>query len=272
MSNISNHPAVATTESGGPPISPLVTEKAKAFLYEVVQGFFIQNGPEAKHLAFHDEVLERSFGLIDSSADRWRNLKKDVKKLQDDAPDGVQYKVLFLDPELTPLGIEQAEAIHHTWKREAQFGAPIQKNEIRWFLSPFTRTAQTMLHSWGDLLTGVPEAWEDFREVYGVHTCDKRSNKSVYAKRFPMLTIERDFTEEDQLWTADHREEDDSMQQRARRAMDKLFGPDGAKETYISITGHADIFRNLLAVLGHQAYPLATGEMIPVVVKACRHQ
>lgn len=36
----------------------------------------------------------------------------------------------------------------------------------------------------------------------------------------------------------------------------------------VSITGHGAIFRNLLAVLGHQPYPLATGEMIPVVVKA----
>jgi hypothetical protein len=36
----------------------------------------------------------------------------------------------------------------------------------------------------------------------------------------------------------------------------------------ISITGHGAAHRNLLAVLGHQAYPLATGEMIPVVVRA----
>ncbi len=40
--------------------------------------------------------------------------------------------------------------------------------------------------------------------------------------------------------------------------------------TDISITAHAAILRNLLAVLGHQPYPLATGEMIPVVVKATR--
>jgi hypothetical protein len=38
----------------------------------------------------------------------------------------------------------------------------------------------------------------------------------------------------------------------------------------ISITGHSAIFFNLLVVLGHQAYPLETGEMIPVVVKAVK--
>jgi hypothetical protein len=43
-----------------------------------------------------------------------------------------------------------------------------------------------------------------------------------------------------------------------------------ADEIDISITSHSQFFRNLLAVLNHQPYPLATGEMIPVVVKATR--
>lgn len=38
--------------------------------------------------------------------------------------------------------------------------------------------------------------------------------------------------------------------------------------TDISVTAHSGNLRNLLAVLGHQPYPLSTGEMIPVVVKA----
>lgn len=38
----------------------------------------------------------------------------------------------------------------------------------------------------------------------------------------------------------------------------------------ISVTGHGAIFRNLLAVLGHPPYPFATGEVIPVLVKATR--
>ena len=43
-----------------------------------------------------------------------------------------------------------------------------------------------------------------------------------------------------------------------------------ADEIDISITSHSQFFRNLLAVLNHQPYPLATGEMIPVIVKATR--
>jgi len=40
--------------------------------------------------------LSRSFGLIDTSPDRWTNLRKSIKKLQASAPPGTQYKVLFL--------------------------------------------------------------------------------------------------------------------------------------------------------------------------------
>jgi hypothetical protein len=36
----------------------------------------------------------------------------------------------------------------------------------------------------------------------------------------------------------------------------------------ISVTAHSAILRNAIAVLGHGPYPLQTGEMIPVVVKA----
>lgn len=77
------------------------------------------------------------------------------------------------------------------------------------------------------------------------------------------------------------------MQIRGQRALDRLFGPGGAEETCtsrphvyfdhtklirvdISITSHSAILRNILVVLGHQPYPLATGEMIPVVIKATR--
>ena len=96
-------------------------------------------------------------------------------------------------------------------------------------------------------------------------------------------------SEEDLLWKPDERETDAHMQMRGRRALDRVFGKDGAAETCefrfcgsifreklmqtradISVTSHSAFLRNLLAVLGHQPYPLSTGEMIPVVVKATR--
>ncbi|WRT65747.1 uncharacterized protein IL334_002695 [Kwoniella shivajii] len=301
-----DEPPVASIEDGGPPTSPRLQEKPHSYRYDVVQGFFTQNGPEPKHLDF-EHMLERNFGLVDSSAERWNNLRRDVKKLQDEADAGTLYKVMFLgrhgqgwhnygaskygvdpwedkwtflngdgeitwgpDPELTPLGVNQARAIQKCWKEQIPFNPPITEKEMKWFVSPLTRTGQTMLESWGDLLVGTPEVWEDWREIYGSHTCDKRSTKSYIQKRFPTFNIEDGFAEEDELWTPDDRETDAHMQMRAQRAMDRLFGENGSGETFISVTSHSAILRNLLAVLHHQPYPLATGEMIPVVVKATK--
>lgn len=81
------------------------------------------------------------------------------------------------DPALTTLGQNQAKAINKCWQQEVPFGPPITKDEMRWFVSPFTRAAETMEYSWGELLVGEPEVWEDFREVYGSHTCDQRRSK-----------------------------------------------------------------------------------------------
>lgn len=43
-----------------------------------------------------NDQLERSFGLIDTSPERWQNLKASIAQLQLYAPEDVQYKVLFL--------------------------------------------------------------------------------------------------------------------------------------------------------------------------------
>lgn len=49
-------------------------------------------------------------------------------------------------------------------------------------------------------------------------------------ERFPEFVIEETFVEHDELWTADDRECELRMQQRGRRALDRLFGENGAKE------------------------------------------
>jgi hypothetical protein len=99
------------------------------------------------------------------------------------------------------------------------------------------------------------------------------TSKSTIESRFPSLLIEPNFEEHDIYWKADDRETNESMQTRGRRALDRVFDTtsgEGATESFISITSHSEFFRNLLAVLNHQPYPLSTGEMIPVFVKATR--
>lgn len=52
----------------------------------------------------------------------------------------------------------------------------------------------------------VPEVKELLREVIGVHTCDRRSNKTYIHAHFPTYTFEPGFAEEDEMWRADVRE------------------------------------------------------------------
>lgn len=47
--------------------------------------------------------------------------------------------------------------------------------------------------------------------------------QSHIAKRFPMMRIEQDMSEHDELWKPDDRETDEHMQLRMRRAMDRVL-------------------------------------------------
>jgi len=53
----------------------------------------------------------------------------------------------------------------------------------------------------------VAEVKELLREVIGEHTCDWRSSKSFIQESFPSVTFEPGFTEQDELWRPDVRDE-----------------------------------------------------------------
>jgi hypothetical protein len=55
--------------------------------------------------------------------------------------------------------------------------------------------------------------------------------QTIIHERFPTFRIEKGFSEEDERWTKDHRETNGEMQARGHRALDRLFGENGAKET-----------------------------------------
>lgn len=67
-----------------------------------------------------------------------------------------------------------------------------------------------------------------FREALGVHTCDQRRTKT-FIRGFvgDIMNIEPGFTEEDELWTADHRETNPEMDIRLHAALDQVFNRDG---------------------------------------------
>ena len=61
--------------------------------------------------------------------------------------------------------------------------------------------------------------------MYGVHTCDERSNKSTLVRLYPshQFNFESPFPEQDPLWEADVRESSEHVVERALTILDKAF-------------------------------------------------
>jgi broad specificity phosphatase PhoE len=104
------------------------------------------------------------------------------------------------------------------------------------------------------------------RETLGVHTCDRRSPKTAIAERWPKFTFEPDFAEADPLWVPDVRESDMHHAARMKVLLDDIFTHDS--NVCISLTAHSGTIAASLYTLGHRQFPLLTGGVIPVLVKA----
>ena len=102
----------------------------------------------------------------------------------------------------------------------------------------------------------------------GVHTCDKRSSRSVIANAVPSWGIEEGFTEEDELWQPDHRETHEEHDERTRAVLEDIFAHD--RSTFVSLTSHSGAGASLLRVIGHRQFGLPTGGMMPIFVKATK--
>lgn len=113
-----------------------------------------------------------------------------------------------------------------------------------------------------------PTIKEFVREVMGVHTCDKRSTRSLIHKDFPDWTIEPGFTEDDELWQVDHRETSSEHDVRMHKLLADIFSYHTA--TFISITSHSGSIASTLRVLKHREFRLPTGAIIPVLVKVTK--
>ncbi|KAF8841585.1 phosphoglycerate mutase-like protein [Paxillus ammoniavirescens] len=255
-----------------------------------------------------EKILPR-FGLIDESPDRWTQFAAKIKQLNKAAAPGVQYKVFFLgrhgqgvhnvaeakygtgdwvrywaklngdgelvwgpDPQLTQLGVQQAQDARLEWEKERLFDIPLPQ---KFYTSPLTRAIRTNQITFDDetLVPGLKTTVvENIREHNGVHTCDKRHTRSEIQSEFPKIQFEQGFTEEDLLWTPDYRETHADIDLRARDALDKIFDDDSEAEEmlkpeFISITTHGGFIGGFLRVCNHRPWILPTGGVIPVVVK-----
>ena len=110
-----------------------------------------------------------------------------------------------------------------------------------------------------------PIVKEAIREVYGVHTCDKRSTCSWIQSEFPEYIIEPGFAEVDDLWTPQKRETLDEHTSMVKEFLDEVFRDDSA--TFMSITTHSGTIRALYLAIGHPDVWVAAGAVIPVVIR-----
>lgn len=106
------------------------------------------------------------------------------------------------------------------------------------------------------------------RETIGEHTCDLRSKASEIRAEFPEYQFERGFSEDDPLWDAHRRETNEERNERLAKLLDDIFATD--ENVILSLTAHSGAITSILEVVGHRAFPLQTGAVIPVVVQAER--
>jgi len=90
----------------------------------------------------------------------------------------------------------------------------------------------------------IPQVKEFFREVIGVHTCDRRSSKTYIHENYPTFTFEDGFPEDDPLWDPVVRESDEAQDKRSKEVLDDVFRND--KNTYLSITSHSGEIASIL--------------------------
>ncbi|KAI9371763.1 histidine phosphatase superfamily [Aspergillus egyptiacus] len=200
----------------------------------------------------------------------------------------------WADADVTPEGIRQAEIAHEYWLH--QYAEHNIHFPDLYFSSPMTRALKTANITFSGLplkqagaAKFIPEIKEGFREGMTMHTCNERRSKSYISNLFPTWTFEEGFTEEDELWKGTTGETSEAQDLRSREALDDIFAnafitpkrvPKGSclppghhhqgkdKDLVVSITAHSGEITSILRVIGHQPFRLATGQVIPVLIRA----
>ncbi|KAI9813280.1 MAG: hypothetical protein M1827_004222 [Pycnora praestabilis] len=175
----------------------------------------------------------------------------------------------WADAHLTPLGEQQARIANKFWATEiVEQKIPVPE---RYYTSPLDRCLVTANITFSGLdlpsqQSFIPTVKELLRETIGIHTCDRRSNKTYIHDQFPDYPVEAGFTEEDELWSPDWRESDSATEVRLKKLLDDVVAHDDS--TYISLTAHSGAIAAILRAVGHQRFSLRTGAVMPVLIKA----
>ncbi|KAK4148635.1 phosphoglycerate mutase [Chaetomidium leptoderma] len=277
--------------------------EGKSIKFTSVPGYFVQDDEATSPTGF--DYATANFGLVnrtyptdkrfDAAGEKmqWQRFEAWVKHLNSgcNKKSNVQYKVLFMgrhgegwhnaaesfygtpawnaDPLLTPAGEREA------YKANAYFKERYKTQKMprfeSYYTSPLSRCTVTANLTFADIQLPaagrpfVPIVKEGFREGMTLHTCNRRSSKTYISEMFPFYQFEAGFTESDELWHASESETDEAFAVRAKAVLDDVFVTDN--KSWISVTAHSGAITQLLAALNHRPFRLATGQIIPVLVK-----
>lgn len=173
----------------------------------------------------------------------------------------------WFDAHLTTAGIKQAQVANGAWEKQIERKVPFPQS---FYVSPLHRCLATAEITFKGLnATPVPfrpVVKELLRETIGIHTCDKRSPASNITASYPEYILEKGFANgTDPLWEPDARESNSMRDVRLRDLLYDIFEHD--ENTVLSLTAHSGAIASILNVVGHQEFALATGAMIPVLVR-----
>ena len=300
---------------------PKTGKLTRPWHFEVVPGFFKQDDEETDDATF--DFIDEHFGL---KLESWKDVIEKVKELNANPKKNEEYKLIYFarhgqgfhnmgvelvglkdwdnywskkcgmtledgtkftwgpDPKLSPLGRKQVSAVHEAVEAEIKRGMPLP---TKFFSSPFTRSASTLVITWKDLLIckdGDKEAEskllgermhplvkEDLRETIGLHMCDKRAKKSDFLKVFKQwgFTVEDGFPEEDIYHKDEWREPLSEQSLRADNFLQFLY-ENYPNDSTVYTASHAGEIRAFITALGHRQFTIPTAGLIPIVVKGTR--
>ncbi|KAG9240202.1 histidine phosphatase superfamily [Calycina marina] len=289
-------------------LSLLSAVDASYIEYSSVAGYFLQDDPTTvastfDYTANNFGLINQTYdtdATFDATATQWQRFENKVSSLRAAAESNVDYKVLFIgrhgegyhnvaetyygtpawncywaeldgngtviwaDAHITDNGAAQAQNANTFWK--SQIANQQQSIPQSFYTSPLSRCLETAQITWAGITEQAPTVKELFREHISQHTCDRRSNRTYIEENFPAYPIEAGFAEEDPLWRSVSAETSDGNDVRNTHILADMFGSD--TNTYLSITTHSGEAASILRVLNHISFSLATGAVIPVLVKA----
>ncbi|KAL1961463.1 hypothetical protein VTO42DRAFT_191 [Malbranchea cinnamomea] len=178
--------------------------------------------------------------------------------------------ITWSDPELTELGVQQAENVRDTWLAQMENGIPLPET---YYTSPLKRCLETAKITFARLPLPsskpfIPTVKELLRETIGIHTCDRRSSRTYIRTAYPTYRIEHGFAETDPLWDPELRESNSARTARMRTLLDDIFTHDSS--TFVSLTAHGGAIESILEAVGHRHFHPPIGGVVPVLVRAER--